>query len=126
PGSYNVEATVGENLLFGTVTDQTRWEKALESHPFFKTVLKRAGLHETFYEMGLEIAGNVVELFRDLPPDHPFFQQLTFMAAEEIPVYEALLQKVRGRAIDDVSEDDAIKIIRLCFGYIEPRHRFGL
>ncbi|MBP1886731.1 ABC transporter ATP-binding protein [Sinorhizobium mexicanum] len=126
PGSYNVEATVGENLLFGTVTDQARWENALESHPFFKTVLKRAGLHETFYQMGLEIAGNVVELFRDLPPDHPFFQQLTFMAAEEIPVYEALLQKVRGRAIDDVSEDDAIKIIRLCFGYIEPRHRFGL
>ncbi|MDK1374195.1 MULTISPECIES: ABC transporter transmembrane domain-containing protein [unclassified Sinorhizobium] len=126
PGSYNVEATVGENLLFGTVTNQARWEKALESHPFFKTVLKRAGLHENFYEMGLEIAGNVVELFRDLPPDHPFFQQLTFMAAEEIPTYEALLQKVRGRAIDDVSEDDAIKIIRLCFGYIEPRHRFGL
>ncbi|WFU51074.1 ABC transporter transmembrane domain-containing protein [Sinorhizobium terangae] len=126
PGSYNVEATIGENLLFGTVTDQARWEIALESHPFFKTVLKRAGLHESFYEMGLEIAGNVVELFRDLPPDHPFFQQLTFMAAEEIPTYEALLQKVRGRAIDEVSEDDAIKIIRLCFGYIEPRHRFGL
>ncbi|MCZ4093922.1 ABC transporter transmembrane domain-containing protein [Sinorhizobium psoraleae] len=126
PGSYNIEATVGENLLFGTVTDHARWEKALEDHPFFKTVLRRAGLHEIFYEMGLEIAGNVVELFRDLPPDHPFFQQLTFMAAEEIPVYEALLQKVRGRALDEVSEDDAIKIIRLCFGYIEPRHRFGL
>lgn len=126
PGSYNIEATIGENLLFGTVTDRARWETALESHPFFKTVLRKAGLHETFYEMGLEIAENVVELFRDLPPDHPFFQQLTFMTAEEIPVYEALLQKVRGRPIEEVSEDDAIRIIRLCFGYIEPRHRFGL
>ena len=126
PGSYNIEATVGENLLFGTVTNTERWQQALESHPFFKTVLKRAGLHEIFYEMGLEIAENVVELFRDLPPDHPFFQQLTFMTAEEIPVYEALLQKVRGRPIEEVSEDDTIKIIRLCFGYIEPRHRFGL
>ncbi|ASY72335.1 ABC transporter ATPase [Sinorhizobium fredii USDA 205] len=126
PGSYNIEATVGENLLFGTVTDRTRWETALEGHPFFKTVLKRAGLHETFYEMGLEIAENVVELFRDLPPDHPFFQQLTFMTSEEIPAYEALLQKLRGRPLDEVSEEDAIRIIRLCFGYIEPRHRFGL
>ncbi|OAP39824.1 hypothetical protein AU381_09725 [Sinorhizobium glycinis] len=126
PGSYNIEATVGENLLFGTVTDRARWEAALESHPFFKTVLKRAGLHETFYEMGLEIAENVVELFRDLPPDHPFFQQLTFMTSEEIPAYEALLQKVRSRPLDEVSEEDAIRIIRLCFGYIEPRHRFGL
>ncbi|ASY65629.1 hypothetical protein SJ05684_b46470 (plasmid) [Sinorhizobium sojae CCBAU 05684] len=126
PGSYNIEATVGENLLFGTVTDRARWERALESHPFFKTVLKRAGLHETFYQMGLEIAENVVELFRDLPPDHPFFQQLTFMTSEEIPVYEALLQKLRGRPLAEVSEDDAIRIIRLCFGYIETRHRFGL
>ncbi|PDT43381.1 MULTISPECIES: ABC transporter transmembrane domain-containing protein [Sinorhizobium] len=126
PGSYNIEATVGENLLFGTVTDRARWEEALENHPFFKTVLKRAGLNETFYEMGLEIAENVVELFRDLPPDHPFFQQLTFMTSEEIPGYEALLQKVRGRPLDEVSEEDAIRIIRLCFGYIEPRHRFGL
>ncbi|MBP2234413.1 ABC-type multidrug transport system fused ATPase/permease subunit [Sinorhizobium kostiense] len=126
PGSYNIEATIGENLLFGTITDRARWEKVLETHPFFKTVLKRAGLHETFYEMGLEIAENVVELFRDLPPDHPFFQQLTFMSSEEIPVYETLLQKLRGRPIDQVSEEDAIRIIRLCFGYIEPRHRFGL
>ncbi|HXV28980.1 MAG TPA: ABC transporter ATP-binding protein, partial [Sinorhizobium sp.] len=126
PGSYNIEATVGENLLFGTVTDRGRWETALESHPFFKTVLRRAGLRDLFYEMGLEIAENVVELFRDLPPDHPFFQQLTFMTSEEIPVYEALLQKVRGRPIAEVSEDDAIRIIRLCFGYVEPRHRFGL
>ncbi|MCA1494412.1 ABC transporter ATP-binding protein [Ensifer sp. NBAIM29] len=126
PGTYNIEATVGENLLFGTVTDRARWEQALENHPFFKTVLKRAGLHETFYEMGLEIAENVVELFRDLPPDHPFFQQLTFMTSDEIPVYEGLLQRLRGRPLEEVSEDDAIRIIRLCFGYIETRHRFGL
>lgn len=48
------------------------------------------------------------------------------MTAEEIPAYEALLQKVRGKPLEEVSEDDAIRIIRLCFGYIEPRHRFGL
>ncbi len=126
PGSYNIEATIGENLLFGTITDQVMWDGALEGHPFFKTVLQRVGLRDVFYEMGLEIAENVVELFRDLPPDHPFFQQLTFMTAEEIPVYEALLQKVRGRARADVAEEDQVKIIRLCFGYIEPRHRFGL
>ncbi|NRQ16908.1 ABC transporter ATP-binding protein [Ensifer sesbaniae] len=126
PGTYNVEATIGENMLFGTITDQVMWANALENHPFFKTILRRVGLRDTFYEMGIEIAENVVELFRDLPPDHPFFQQLTFMTAEEIPVYETILQKVRSRGKSEVSEDDQIKIIRLCFDYIEPRHRFGL
>lgn len=126
PGTYNVEATIGENMLFGTITDQVMWAGALENHPFFKTILQRVGLRDTFYEMGIEIAENVVELFRDLPPDHPFFQQLTFMTAEEIPVYEAILQKVRTKGKGEVSEDDQIKVIRLCFDYIEPRHRFGL
>ncbi|WP_104665133.1 ABC transporter transmembrane domain-containing protein [Ensifer adhaerens] len=126
PGTYNVEATIGENMLFGTITDQAMWADALEHHPFFKSILQRVGLRDAFYEMGIEIAENVVELFRDLPPDHPFFQQLTFMTAEEIPVYEAILQKVRTKGKGEVSEDDQIKVIRLCFDYIEPRHRFGL
>ncbi len=76
--------------------------------------------------MGLEIAANAIELFADLPPDHPFFQQLAFMPPEDIPEYQQLLQKLRGRPFEQVSDEDASKIIKLSFAYIEPRHRFGL
>jgi putative ABC transport system ATP-binding protein len=67
-----------------------------------------------------------VELFADLPPDHPFFQQLTFMTADDIPEYQLLLQKLKGKGFDAASEDEKGAIIRLSFRYIEPRHRFGL
>jgi putative ABC transport system ATP-binding protein len=76
--------------------------------------------------MGLEIAENTVELFNDLPPDHPFFQQLTFMTADDIPDYQALLQKLGGRNFESATPEERAAIIRLSFSYIEPRHRFGL
>ncbi|MBL3684677.1 hypothetical protein F2981_20285 (plasmid) [Sinorhizobium meliloti] len=63
------------------------------------------GLHEPSTRWGWKSPRTSWKLFRDLPPDHPFFQQLTFMTAEEIPAYEALLQKVRGKPLEVVSED---------------------
>jgi putative ABC transport system ATP-binding protein len=65
-------------------------------------------------------------LFRDLPPDHPFFQQLIFMTADEIPDYQALLQRLQDRPFAQVAEADRQGIMKLTFSYVEPRYRFGL
>jgi putative ABC transport system ATP-binding protein len=77
------------------------------------SVLKGAGLDHVFYEMGMEIASNAIELFADLPPDNPLFQQLTFMAPEEIPDYQALVTRLQGKPYETVSEEDRAKIITL-------------
>ncbi|MCO5062852.1 MAG: ABC transporter ATP-binding protein/permease [Rhizobiaceae bacterium] len=126
PGTYNREATIGENLLFGAATGPGLRGKELADNPYFVSVLKESGLGERLYEMGIDIAEQAIELFADLPPDHPFFQQLTFMTPEEIPAFQALLQKVKGKKIASVSAEDRAAIISLSFAYIEPRHRFGL
>ena len=126
PGAYNTEATVAENLLFGTPVGTALSGPALASNPYFRSVLARHGLDDALYHMGLEIARNVIDLFRDLPGDHPFFQQLTFMTADEIPDYQMLLQRLQDIPFAQVSEPDRDRIIGLTFSYIEPRHRFGL
>ena len=126
PDSYNSEATVGENLLFGTATGPALMGNAIARTPYFREVMVRNGLHESLFAMGYEIAENAIELFGDLPPDHPFFQQLTFMTAEDIPDYQVLLQKLSRGGFDAADEEERSKIIRLSFAYIEPRHRFGL
>ncbi len=125
-GRYNSEATIAENLLFGTPVGEALAGNELVANPYFRGVLKNFALDEALYRMGLEIARTAVELFRDLPPDHPFFQQLVFMSAEEIPDYQALLQRLEARSFAEVSDDDRDKIIRLSFFYVEPRFRFGL
>ncbi|WFU12500.1 ATP-binding cassette domain-containing protein (plasmid) [Rhizobium sp. CB3090] len=124
--TYNPQATVGENLLFGTLKRPLMTNRKLAAHPYFQKLFTETGLDTDLYDMGLEIAENAVELFTDLPPDHPFFQQLTFMTAEDIPTYETLLQKLNGKGFGAATPDERVAIIRLSFSYIEPRHRFGL
>lgn len=125
PGAYNVEATVIENLLFGNARTPELMAGAIIDNPYFRQTLHRHGLDEALWDMGIEIARNAVELFSDLPPDHPFFQQLSFMKADDIPVYAALLNSIdNNRAA--VTDEDRAMMIRLSFDYIEPRHRFGL
>ncbi|MCI1000421.1 ABC transporter ATP-binding protein [Brucellaceae bacterium VT-16-1752] len=126
PDVYNAQATVGENLLFGVLDRSSMTIRQLAAHPFFREVIGEDDLLADLYAMSLEIAENAIELFRDLPPDHPFFQQLTFMRPEDIPEYETLLQRVKGLSVDAVSDEDRVNIVRLSFSYIEPRHRFGL
>ncbi|MBB5574474.1 MULTISPECIES: ABC transporter ATP-binding protein [Rhizobium] len=124
--AYNPQATVGENMLFGTLKRPLMTNRKLAAHPYFQKLFTETGLDTDLYDMGLEIAENAVELFTDLPPDHPFFQQLTFMTAEDIPTYEALVQKLNGKGFSAATPDERVAIIRLSFSYIEPRHRFGL
>jgi putative ABC transport system ATP-binding protein len=126
PGEYNMEATVGENLLFGTATAPNVAGRAIARNPYFRKVVSETGIDRVLFDMGYQIAENAVELFADLPPDHPFFQQLTFMTADDIPTYQLLLQKYAGKGLDTATDDDRYQIIRLSFNYIEPRHRFGL
>ncbi len=124
--AYNSQATVGENLLFGSMKRPMMNNRRLAAHPYFQALFRETGLSDDLYAMGLEIAENAVELFHDLPPDHPFFQQLTFMTADDIPTYQGLLQKLQSRRFDDATPEERQAIIRLSFAYIEPRHRFGL
>ncbi len=125
PETYNPEATVFENLLFGNPRKPALMPAQIGTNPYFRSLLKAQGLDDALFVMGREIARNMIELFADLPPDHIFFQQLTFMNADEIPAYQALLQKLdKGTA--PVTDDDRNRMIRLSFDYVEPRHRFGL
>jgi putative ABC transport system ATP-binding protein len=126
PESYTAQATVGENLLFGTFGQQQLSAEDLAAHPYMRKLLASLDLDRKLFDMGREIAATAIELFADLPPDHPFFEQLSFMTAEEIPNYQAALGRVQGQTYDTATEDDRQLFIRLPFVYIEPRHRMGL
>lgn len=126
PARYSDQATIGENLLFGTSADQQLSDAMLSAHPYVRQLLASLGLDRVLFDMGREIAGTAIELFADLPPDHPFFEQLSFMSAEQIPEYQAALARVQGQSFETASEEDRQRFIRLPFAYIEPRHRMGL
>jgi putative ABC transport system ATP-binding protein len=126
PSSYNAEATVGENIMFGTLRNGSASSRQIIDSDYFRSLMRGSGLSKTLFDMGYTIAENVVEIFSDLPTDHPFFQQLTFMTADDIPGYQQMLQRLQGKSYSEATETERRAMLRLAFFYIEPRQRFGL
>ncbi len=125
-GAYNDQATVAENLLFGTAIGDALSEAGLASNAYLQTVLAQAGLDARLFEMGRGIATTVVEIFADLSPDHPLFEQLSFMEADEIPVYDTVLKRNASTDFAAAGAEDRAMLQKLAFGYVEPQYRLSL
>jgi putative ABC transport system ATP-binding protein len=68
----------------------------------------------------------MVEIFADLEPGHPFFEQFAFIDAEDLPATKQLLSKVDTLGVDRLAEGDRRQLKRLPLDYVEARHRLEL
>lgn len=124
--SYNAQAKVRENILFGILTDTSISYLREGGTEHFRNTLNQTGLDEQLFKMGLAIVEKARELFQDLPEDHPFFDRFELMDASEVPQFRALYQRTKDEKFSDVSIEDISAWIRLSFKYCEPQYRFGL
>jgi putative ABC transport system ATP-binding protein len=123
---YNTNASVAENLLFGTPVGDAFNMDRLAENGYVQAVLEKTGLTADMLRMGLQVAETMVELFADLPPTHEFFQQFSFISAEELPEVKALLQRIDKDRLDAARPDDRLRLLSLPFKLVEARHRLGL
>ncbi len=126
PEAYNTNATLGENLLFGTPVDETFNMDNLAEHPYVMETIEAVGLTGELREVGFKLASTMVELFAELPPDHEYFRQFSFIQADDLPEYRNLLTRVEPDRLDKVSADDGRRLLALPFKLIPARHRLGL
>jgi ABC-type multidrug transport system fused ATPase/permease subunit len=124
--SYNTNANVAENLMFGTPVDESLDAERLAENEYVRQVLEDVGLTEKFLTVGYQVAATMVELFADLPPDHELFQQFSFVAAEDLPDIQAMLQRTDRQKLDEVDGADRDVLLSLPFKLIPARHRLGL
>jgi putative ABC transport system ATP-binding protein len=90
---YNRNATLAENLLFGTPVGKTFDIDNLAGNPYARRVLNETGLYELMLRTGHKVAETMVELFSGLPPGHEFFAQYSFIRQEDLPQFEAILKR---------------------------------
>jgi putative ABC transport system ATP-binding protein len=126
PERYNHQASLAENLLFGTPTKKAFAEGALAENTLVLGVLEEVGWLDNLLEMGATIAKTMVELFTDLPAGHPFFEQFGFINEEELPEFRTLVGRLEKSAPKALAEEEQLKLRRLPFKYIDARHRLGL
>ncbi len=125
--NYNEHATIAENLLFGTIveSDDFKIDQMVEIEHLRK-VLSQLNLDRDLFEMGVELAETAIELFADLSPDNPFFEQLNFMTPEQLEDYPPILGRAKQLGFEGIEETDKRMLIQLTFGYIERRNRLRL
>ncbi|WP_375408855.1 ABC transporter ATP-binding protein [uncultured Methylobacterium sp.] len=129
PDRYGHQATVGENILFGEAADPAFVGNALARHPYLRAVLEAEDLARPLIEVGLEAARNTVEIFADLPDDHPLFDAFSLFPAAERGFFEDLVARqpeAKGWRRGPAGQRDRERLIGLALRYSETRHRFGL
>ena len=95
PERFNLNASVAENLLFGTPIGPVFDFDALADNAYVLQVLDKVGLTDDLVEAGRQVAATMIEMFADLPPDHEFFEQFSFISANDLPEFAAILGRDR-------------------------------
>ncbi|WP_162917196.1 ABC transporter ATP-binding protein/permease [Dongia deserti] len=126
PNRYNRNMTVAENLLFGTPRGPVFDLAALRDNKVLANVIDAVGLKPALMAMGAKIGETMVELFADLPPGHPFFEQFSFVSADDLPLVQQLLNRVQRSGLENAAPADQQRLVAITFPYIESRHRLGL
>lgn len=123
---YNANATLAENLIFGTPVGEAFDMDHLAENEYVMRVLGEVDLLDELLKRGHQLAATMIELFADLPPDHELFQRFSFISADDLPDYQALLSRIEKGKLDELSEEERIRLMSLPFRLIPARHRLGL
>jgi putative ABC transport system ATP-binding protein len=126
PARYNKNMTLAENLLFGTAVGPDFAPENLAGNEYLRSTLRGLGLGDSLVEMGRKIAETMVEIFADLPRGHPFFEQYSFISADDLPMYRELTQRTAKAGVETIPPEDRFRFVSLTFPYIEARHRLDL
>ncbi len=126
PARYTRNATLAENLLFGTPVGRVFDMDNLAANAYVRQVLRETGLHELLLRTGHKVAETMVELFSGLPPGHEFFAQYSFINQDDLPQFEAILKRVGDVGLKGLDEAETRQLLALPFKLIATRHRLGL
>jgi ABC-type multidrug transport system fused ATPase/permease subunit len=125
-GRYNENATLAENLLFGTSVGAAFDVNRIAEHPYVLDVLAKVGLIDTMLDVGQKVAATMVELFAGLPPGHQFFEQYSFISSEQLPEFQALLARIAREGMATLKPAERTMLLSLPFKLSTARHRLAL
>lgn len=123
---YNTNASVAENLLFGTTVGDAFKHNLMAENEYVIEVLREADLIDDMLKAGREVAETMIEIFADLPPGHEFFEQYSFISSEDLPEFRTLLSRTDKHGFDDMRPEDRIALLSLPFKLVTAQHRLGV
>jgi ABC-type multidrug transport system fused ATPase/permease subunit len=123
---YNTNLTVAENLFFGVPLEAGVDFENLVSDPAIAGVLDKVGLRERLFNIGLQTARVLGDMFSDVPDGSPLFERFSFVDSEQLPLLTKLGKLPEGATIETFDADDALFVVNLALKLNVARHRLGL
>jgi putative ABC transport system ATP-binding protein len=124
PERYNTNATVAENLLFGTPIGPVFDFDALADNKYVRSVLDKVGLTDDLVAAGREIAARTFEFVTELPPD--LFEEYSLIGIDDLSEFKAILTAVDGHDVKDVTDEQRSKLLSLPLKLIVAKHRLDV
>ena len=113
-------------MLFGTPKGNSFNAENIGTNAYVSEILERVGLKEEFIRIGKDVASTMVELFADLPSDHEYFSQYSFISSEDLPEFQTLLARSERLGLENMAAEDSNQFLSLPFKIIPARHRLDL
>jgi len=123
---YNTNASLAENLLFGTPVGPAFLMEELASNTYVQCVLDKAGLTDDLVQRGLKVAETMVEIFADGAPSEEFIAQFSFIGADQLPEFQAIIARLGKGGVQGLKKEDRIRLLSLPFKLIVSRHRLDV
>lgn len=124
--AYHSNITVAENLLFGLPRRADFQPANLPRNAEVSALLRDVRLLDDFYSAGAKVARLMVELFADVAPDSPLFEQYSFISADDLPIFQAMFAKVSGDNLSALDAEARARLLEITFRLVPAQHRLGV
>ncbi len=122
PDTYNRNATVAENILFGIPSDDNLRLRNLAGHPYLQQSLADLGLLDLAIETGGKAVLRIADRIKNLPIGHSLLNQFDIESDEDIA---ELSQIATGMVDNQLDNESRTRLLGVFLHLIPELHRFG-
>lgn len=122
---YIANASVGENLLFGTPVGPVLDVSELAANSYMLSVLDELDLTGDLLRIGGQVADMMLEIFADLQHEHEFLEEFSLIQSNEVPEFEAILPRLKRAGPDGLLPDQRKRLLSVALKIVAARHRLG-
>ena len=126
PERYNLNSSIGANLLFGTSIGPVFEGDGLARSDYVQGILEELGLRSELIDIGEKLARTSVELFAGMHPEHQIFEEFSFLGADDLPTFERILGRLDKSGAASLLPEDRARLLGLGFKLIAARDPLGL
>jgi putative ABC transport system ATP-binding protein len=126
PDRYNLNSSIGANLLFGTAIGPIFEGEGLARNRYVQGVLDELRLTDDLVRIGEKLARTSVELFAGMEPGHQIFEEFSFLGADELPIFERIVGRIDKTGIHDLPADEHARLLGLGLRLVAARDPLGL